>query len=51
MFPESLRMSIPGKSPMSVPGDGNCFFNSLSVALVGNLSLVDELRVRTCMSL
>ena len=37
--------------PPTVPGDGNCFFNSLSVVTAGNLSLVNKLRVRTCIEM
>ena len=29
-----------------MPGDGNCLFHALSVAMAGNLSLSAELRVR-----
>ena len=32
----------------AVPADGNCLFNALSVAMVGNVSLATELRVQTC---
>lgn len=37
--------------PAVVPGDGNCLFNALSVAIVGNTSLAEELRVRTCIEM
>ena len=37
--------------PVQVTGDGNCLFNSMSVALVGNESMSVELRVRTCIEL
>ena len=34
-----------------VPADGNCFFNALSVAIAGNISLATALRVRTCIEM
>ena len=39
------------KIPVSTSPDGNCLFNSLSVALCGNESLASELRVRTCIEM
>ena len=36
---------------MAVPGDGNCLFHALSVAIAGNLSLSTELRVRVGMEM
>ena len=32
---QSLGMSIPGKSPINVRGDGNCLFNSISMHCLG----------------
>ncbi len=37
--------------PLHVTGDGNCLFNSVSVALQGNEAMASELRVRTCIYL
>ena len=34
------------KRALAVPGDGNCLFHAVSVALVGNVSLAVELRYR-----
>lgn len=48
---ENLNISIQGKSPVHVSGDGNCLFNALSVGLTGNEGLSLELRVRTCLEL
>ena len=42
---------IPGRMAAAVPADGNCLFNALSVAIVGNVSLATELRVRTCIEM
>lgn len=42
---------INGRIPAAVPADGNCLFNTLSVAHVGNVSLATELRVRTCIEM
>ena len=42
---------INGRIPAAVPADGNCLFNALSVAHVGNVSLATELRVRTCIEM
>lgn len=36
---------VPGRSPVAVPGDGNCLFYSLSVAMTGKLCLAKEFRV------
>ena len=48
---ESLNISIEGKIPLQVSGDGNCLFNALSVCLVGTEILSSEIRVRTCLEL
>ncbi|XP_077867410.1 vertnin-like [Saccoglossus kowalevskii] len=37
--------------PVSVMGDGNCLFNALSVACVGDESAATELRLRTCIEM
>ena len=37
--------------PIHVIGDGNCVFNSVSVAIEGNKALAPKLRVRTCIEL
>ena len=37
--------------PAKVPGDGNCFFHALSIAIAGDTSLTTELRVRTCIEM
>ena len=37
--------------PLYVRGDGNCMFNSASVAIRGNETMSCELRVRTCIEL
>ena len=34
--------------PIKSTGDGNCLFNSVSIAICGSESLATELRVRTC---
>ena len=38
-------------SPISVPGDGNCLFNSASILLCGTPDLALELRLRTVLEL
>ena len=48
---ESLGTSLPGKSPISVSGDGNCLFNAISLALCGDEGLASEQRVKTCIEL
>lgn len=37
--------------PLNVKGDGNCLFNSVSVAIRGDQTMSWELRVRTCIEL
>ncbi len=37
--------------PVDVTGDGNCFFNAMSIALSGGETLAVELRVRTCIEM
>ena len=37
--------------PLYVPGDGNCLFHSISVALVGGISMTMELRYRVCVEI
>ena len=37
--------------PAKVPGDGNCLFHALSIAIAGDTSLTTELRVRTCIEM
>ena len=37
--------------PVDVKGDGNCLFNSVSVAIQGDETLSSELRVLTCLEL
>ena len=37
--------------PIHVKGDGNCLFNSVSVAMQGDEKMARELRVRTCIEL
>ena len=41
----------PGRSPVAVPGGGNCLFYSLSVAMTGKLCVAKEFRVRTCIEM
>ncbi|XP_076062750.1 uncharacterized protein LOC143037941 [Oratosquilla oratoria] len=38
---------VKKQTPVCVAGDGNCLFNSVSVALCGNKELATNLRVRT----
>lgn len=47
----SLNLSIPGRRPIHVSGNGNCLFNSISIALCGSEKYATELRVRTCVEL
>lgn len=42
---------VAGRMPAAVLADGNCFFNSPSIAIAGNFSLAKELRVRTCVEM
>ena len=37
--------------PIKTKPDGNCFYNAISIALIGNESLAIELRVRTALAL
>ena len=37
--------------PLSVKGEGNCMFNSASMAISGNETMLRKLRVRTCIEL
>ena len=48
---DSLNMSVAGRTPVYVSGDGNCLYNAISVGICGNESLSTELRVRTCLEL
>ena len=34
-----------------VSANGNCLFNTLSTAIVGNESLINEFRIRTCIEM
>ena len=43
--------SISDRYPVQVRGDGNCLFSSLSLALVGNEGLANQIRVLTCLEL
>ena len=42
---------LQGTAPIAVSGDGNCLFNSLSMAIFGNQTHATELRVRTSIEL
>lgn len=42
---------VAGGSPVVVPGDGNCLFYSLSVAMTGELYQANEFRVKTCIEM
>ena len=44
---DNLNISVGGRTPMFVSGDGNCLYHSISVGLYGNESLSSEIRVRT----
>ena len=48
---DSLNMSVAGRTPIYVSGDGNCLYIAISVGICGNESLSAELRVRTCLEL
>lgn len=37
--------------PVAVRGNGNCLFNSISVAIQGNDNLASEIKVRTCIEM
>lgn len=51
---DKVATKVLGKSdliPTKVSGNGNCLFNSLSMAIQGNESLASEIRVRTCIEM
>jgi hypothetical protein len=43
--------SLKGKVPVKTRGDGNCLFNSMSLALCGKDYMANELRLRTALEL
>lgn len=54
MKKDKVASKVFGKSdiiPTRVSGNGNCLFNSLSMAIQGNESLASEIRVRTCIEM
>ena len=50
-FLENLNISVGGRTPIYVSGDGNCMYHSISVGICGNQSVLSEIRVRTCLEL
>ena len=42
---------IQGRVPVAVSADGNCLFNAISVLLIGNESIAQELRFRCTVEL
>jgi hypothetical protein len=40
-----FRTTVPSARPVATTGDGNCLFNALSIALVGNESMSGRLRL------